>query len=141
VAIFPGGTVSTSAKPFGPPFDPVWRTFTAKLIAKSGATVVPVYFNGANSRLFQLASHVHLTLRVGLLMREFRRLIRKPVRLTIGDPIDRCELVERGCDPKAMMDFLRQSTYELSQRHCGQVPYGYEFDEKYRRAQHGGRNF
>ena len=52
IGIFPGGTVSTAAKPFSQPMDPSWRTFTAKMIAKSGATVVPVFFEGRNSRLF-----------------------------------------------------------------------------------------
>ncbi len=45
------------------------------MIARSDATVVPVYFDGANSRLFQLASHLHNTLRMGLLIREFRARI------------------------------------------------------------------
>jgi putative hemolysin len=52
VGIFPGGTVSTAPHPFGQPMDPVWRAFTAQMIRKSGATVVPVWFEGANSRLF-----------------------------------------------------------------------------------------
>ena len=63
IGIFPGGTVSTALRPpFGRPMDPAWRRFTARLIAKSGAAVVPVFFEGANSRLFQLASHLHTTL-------------------------------------------------------------------------------
>jgi putative hemolysin len=59
IGIFPGGTVSTAAKPFGRPMDPGWRNFTARMIAKSEATVVPLYFDGHNSRLFQMMSHVH----------------------------------------------------------------------------------
>lgn len=68
IGIFPGGTVSTSAKLFGAPLDPGWRSFTAKLVSKSDAAVVPIYFDGANSRLFQIASHAHATLRMGLLI-------------------------------------------------------------------------
>jgi putative hemolysin len=45
--------------------DPGWRGFTAKMIAKSDATVVPVFFEGPHSRLFQVASHLHYTLRMG----------------------------------------------------------------------------
>jgi putative hemolysin len=37
VGIFPGGTVSTSARPFSRPMDPGWRSFTARMIAKSQA--------------------------------------------------------------------------------------------------------
>ena len=40
VGIFPGGTVSTSLKPFGRAMDPSWRKFTARLISKSGASVI-----------------------------------------------------------------------------------------------------
>ena len=42
------------------------------MIGKSQAAVVPMYFVGANSRLFQLASHMHYTLRMSLLINEFR---------------------------------------------------------------------
>jgi len=59
IGIFPGGTVATSAKPFSRPLDPPWKTFTAKMIAKSDAAVVPMYFEGQNSRLFQIASHLN----------------------------------------------------------------------------------
>ncbi|MEO0693867.1 MAG: 1-acyl-sn-glycerol-3-phosphate acyltransferase, partial [Pseudomonadota bacterium] len=40
IGIFPGGTVSTATKPFGRAMDPGWRAFTARMIAKSQATVV-----------------------------------------------------------------------------------------------------
>jgi putative hemolysin len=43
IGIFPGGTVSTAARPFGRPMDPGWRSFTARMIAKSEATVVPLF--------------------------------------------------------------------------------------------------
>ena len=132
VGIFPGGTVSTSAKPFGAPMDPAWRTFTAKLVARSQVVVVPVYFVGANSRLFQLASHVHPTLRLALLIKEFRRRVDEPVRVVIGQPIPREALEPYHKHPKAMMDFLRRSTYELSPEPLSSLDYGYEFEEKWK---------
>ena len=46
IGVFPGGTVSTAAKPFQRPLDPCWRRFTARMIVKSNATVVPVFFDG-----------------------------------------------------------------------------------------------
>lgn len=66
--IFPGGTVPTAAKPFSQPLDPNWRAFTARLIIKSNASMVSIYFDGHTSRLFQLASHLHYTLRIGLMI-------------------------------------------------------------------------
>ena len=132
IGIFPGGTVSTAARPFGPPMDPVWRNFTAKMIARSDATVVPIYFEGQNSRLFQLASHLHYTLRLGLLIKEFRSRIGAPVRMVVGQPIARADLAAHAQDPKAMMDFLRRTTYELSPTPLKSLDYGFEFEEKYR---------
>ena len=132
IGIFPGGTVSTAARPFARPLDPVWRNFTAKMISKSGAQVVPLYFEGHNSRLFQVASHIHYTLRMALLIKEFRARIDEPVRIAIGKPIASAELQARRCDPKAMMDFLRRTTYDLSPKPIGPNGYGFEFEEKYR---------
>ena len=134
IGIFPGGTVSTPARPWGQPLDPGWRAFTAKMVAKSGATVVPLYFCGANSRLFQLASHLHTTLRMGLLVREFRARIGAPVRVAIGDPIGPQELAEFKGDPKMLMDFLRARTYSLSPTPLADTGLGYEFE-----AKHGGK--
>jgi len=132
IGVFPGGTVSTPTRPFGPPMDPGWRSFTAKMIAKSGATVVPVFFEGTNSRLFQLASHTHYTLRLGLLLKEFRARIGSPVRVVIGDPIPRPEIEARQRDPRALMEFLRRSTYALSPQPLKSLDHGFEFEEKHR---------
>jgi putative hemolysin len=106
IGVFPGGTVSTAARPFGQPFDPVWRNFTAKMIGKSDATVVPVFFDGHNSRMFQVASHLHYTLRLALLIKEFRARVDEPVRIVVGEPIARPRLDALKSDPKGMMDFM-----------------------------------
>ena len=133
IGIFPGGTVSTASKPFRKtPLDPSWRNFTARMVAKSGATVVPVFFDGTTSRLFQVASHLHYTLRMGLLLKEFSKRVDRPVDVVIGAPIESAALKARASDSKAMMDFLRQSTYELSPRPVATREYGYEFEEKHR---------
>ncbi|MCF1710131.1 lysophospholipid acyltransferase family protein [Tabrizicola sp. J26] len=132
IGVFPGGTVSTSARPFSRPMDPGWRNFTAKMIAKSDATVVPVYFAGHNSRLFQLASHIHSNLRLGLLIKEFRARVDEPVRVVIGQPIAAAELQPLKADPKALMDHLRRATYALSPEPLKSYDYGYEFEQRYR---------
>lgn len=132
VGIFPGGTVSTAAKPMGQPMDPRWRNFTAKMVQKSGAEVVPIYFSGANSRLFQLASHTHYTLRMSLLIREFKKKLKKPVKMAVGQPIQPEQLLDFHGRPNEMMDFLRQQTYELALNPLPSMDYGYEFEEQYR---------
>ncbi|MFZ5961469.1 lysophospholipid acyltransferase family protein [Thalassococcus sp. BH17M4-6] len=132
VGVFPGGTVSTAATPFAKPMDPGWRSFTARMVAKSEATVVPVYFDGHTSRLFQLASHLHTTLRMGLLIKEFRKRVDTPVRVVIGKPIPQPELQARAQDCRAMMDFLRKATYELSPNPLTSFDYGFEFEERWK---------
>jgi len=132
IGIFPGGTVSTAAKPFAKPMDPGWRGFTARMVAKSNATVVPVFFEGHTSRLFQIASHMHYTLRMGLLIREFRERVDTPVKVVIGKPIGRDVLDPMAKDSKQMMDFLRKATYELAPGPVKSFDLGYEFEDKHR---------
>lgn len=132
MGIFPGGTVSTAAKPFSQPFDPNWRSFTARMIGKSHAQVVPVFFDGHTTRLFHIASHLHSTLRMGLLIREFKKRVDTPVRVVIGEPISREKLAPLTSDARAMMDFLRRSTYELSPTPLRADELGYEFEEHWR---------
>jgi putative hemolysin len=132
IGIFPGGTVSTAAKPFAHPMDPAWRSFTARLIAKSGATVVPLFFDGANSSLFQYACRLHYNLRMGLLIKEFRARVDTRVRVVIGEPIDPSEMKAREKDARALMDYLRQSTYKLSPTPLKSLDYGFEFEEKHK---------
>ncbi len=132
IAVFPGGTVSTAARPFSKPMDPGWRSFTARMIAKSGATVLPIYFHGHTSRLFQIASHMHVTLRMGLLINEFGKRVDTPVRISIGDPISPAALRPFAQDSKAMMDFLRKATYELSTDPDKNFGLGYEFSQRHR---------
>ncbi len=132
IGIFPGGTVSTAVKPFKQPLDPGWRSFTARMISKSNATVVPIFFDGTTSRLFQIASHMHSTLRMGLLIKEFTKRVDNPVDVVIGEAISQAALQVHSHDSKAMMDFLRKSTYELSPRPLDTGEYGHEFEEKHR---------
>ena len=132
IGIFPGGTVSTAKRPMGQPLDPRWRGFTARMVAKSRATVVPIFFEGCTSRLFQIASHMHVTLRMGLLVKEFKRRVDAPVNIIVGDPIGRDRLDPLSKDSKAMMDFLRQATYGLAPNVANPMEMGYEFEEKHR---------
>ncbi len=132
IGVFPGGTVSTAAKPFAHPMDPGWRGFTARMVAKSDAVVVPVFFDGHTSRLFQIASHLHNTLRMGLLIKEFKKRVDTSVRVVIGAPLQRDVLDPLAGDSKAMMDFLRKATYELSPTPLKSYGYGFEFEEKHR---------
>ncbi len=114
VGIFPGGTVATSAKLFSRPLDPFWKRFTSKLILKSDATVVPIFFGGSNSRLFQIARHMSYNLRMALLIREFGRKVDRKVDIAIGKKIGSKYLQRYSKDLDGMMEYLRVQSYSLS---------------------------
>ena len=94
--------------------DPVWKTFTARMIAKSRAQVVPVYFEGSNSRLFQIAGHLNQTLRTALLISEFDSRLNTPLKVRIGKPLPPEAIAARASDSRALMNYLREETFRLS---------------------------
>ena len=128
VGIFPGGTVSTSVKPFGKAMDPSWRKFTARLIAKSKAQVVPIYFEGSNSRLFQIASHLHYNLSMALLIKEFRRRTNDKVSVVVGEVFADHKINEYKKSAEELMNFLRTETYKLSPQKTKGFEKGFDFD-------------
>ncbi len=114
VGIFPGGGVATSEKPLkGQAVDLPWAPFTAKLLRNSRATVVPIFFTGQNSRLFQLASHLSLTLRLSLVFRETARRIGTGLHVRIGKPVPFHEIAHIEDRDELVME-LRKRTYGLA---------------------------
>ena len=113
IALFPSGVVATSQTMFGPAIEAEWNVFTAKLIRTSGATVVPCYFAGANSRAYQIANRLSSTLRQGLLLHEIVHSLDKPQAPVVGTPVSPAEIAERSGDPRAFMAWLRDKTLAL----------------------------
>jgi hypothetical protein len=96
--------------------EPDWLPFTAKMILKSQARVVPVFFPGQNSRWFQIANHLSLTLRQGLLLHEIASAMHKPQAPVIGEVIDRDAIEPWQGDPRGFMADLRAQTLALGGR-------------------------
>ena len=113
IALFPSGVVATSETMFGPAVEAEWNVFTAKLIRTSGATVVPCYFAGANSRLYQIANRLSSTLRQGLLLHEIVHSLDKPQAPIVGTPVTPAEIATHAGDPRAFMAWLRDKTLAL----------------------------
>jgi putative hemolysin len=113
VALFPSGVVATSATAFGPVVEAEWNVFTAKMIHRSGAQVVPVYFPGTNSRLYHVANSLSATLRQGLLLHEIVHAARRPHAPVIGTPITAAEAAEWKGHPREFMAALRERTLAL----------------------------
>ena len=70
LAAFPAGEVAHARGSDGRLVDRPWLDSMARLAAIAGAAVVPVFFDGGNSRLFSAAGRVHPRLRTALLVRE-----------------------------------------------------------------------
>lgn len=114
IVVFPAGGVSTAPTVFSrAAVDDTWKPFTAKLITQSGANVVPVYFEGQNSRLFQLASHLSLELRLALIFREVNRKRGKRMPVHIGEVLTPEGLASAGKRAE-LMAFLREATYAMA---------------------------
>lgn len=116
IALFPSGVVATSETMFGPVIEADWNVFTAKMIRKSGASVVPCYFAGANSRWYQIANRISATLRQGLLLHEIVYATGKPQAPVIGEVIPADEAAERVKKPREFMAWLRERTLDLGKR-------------------------
>ena len=113
VALFPSGVVMSSDSWWGPPIEREWNVFTAKLIRKSGAKVVPLYYPGRNSRAYQIACQVSPILRQGLLLHEIVRSCNKPQAPVVGKPLTAEQMAPLQTDPRGFMAWLRQHTLDL----------------------------
>lgn len=112
LAIFPAGGVATSPKIWGKAEDLEWKRFVIKMIWQTKATVIPIFVHGQNSRLFQLASHLSMNLRLSLLLHEVRNKRGRPIFLDIGDPIPFGQLSNIK-DRQQLLDHLRHVTFDL----------------------------
>ncbi len=113
VALFPSGVVMSSDSWFGPPIEREWNVFTAKMIRRSGARVVPVHFSGHNSRWYQIACRISPTLRQGLLLHEIVRSCKKPQAPVVGAPLSDEQMALLETDPRGFMAWLRRHTLSL----------------------------
>ncbi|MFV2054016.1 lysophospholipid acyltransferase family protein [Aliiroseovarius sp. YM-037] len=113
IILFPAGQVAASETYFGPAIESDWNPFTAKMIQRSGATVLPIYFPGQNSRLYQIANKVSATLRQGLLLHEIKFALNKPQGPVIGQPISYDDCEKWADNPRGFMEWLRDKTLAL----------------------------
>ena len=113
VAIFPSGTVAASETMFGPIVERDWNPFTSKMIQRSKADVLPIFFPGANSRLYQIANQISATLRQGLLLYEIAHAFNKPQSPIVGHVIKNDKLAKWSNNPRGFMAWLRAETLSL----------------------------
>lgn len=112
IVVFPAGAVASAERAFGPVVEKEWFPFTAKMIRQSGATVVPVRFEGENSRIYQIANLLSATLRQGLLLHEVVQALDRSQSPTVRAPILPDEWTPHVANTTEFMDWLRTRTLD-----------------------------
>ena len=130
IVIFPAGGVATARKGLGRAEDLPWKMFTARLIQAADASVIPVYFDGQNGRLFHLVSQFSLTLRTSLLIREFQRLYGRQIRAWVGNTMPWDELSKID-DRKLLLDTVQAAVFSLDPSQRPRRSGGTRISERY----------
>jgi hypothetical protein len=98
---------------FGSVVEKEWNPFTSKMIQRSKAQVLPIFFPGSNSRWYQIANQLSETLRQGLLLYEIAHAMNKPQAPIVGTLINRETISEWSHNPRGFMTWLRSETLAL----------------------------
>lgn len=132
IVVFPAGGVATAPHGFGRAVDLPWKMFPARLVQEARASVLPVFFDGQNGRLFHLVSkpmplagsekpfakmigNAALTLRLSLLLREFTKLRGKTIDMRVGELLPWNALAAIR-ERKALLEHLHRAVHELAPR-------------------------
>lgn len=111
LGFFPAGAMSKLDKSLTVR-DREWQPTIIRLIKQLQVPVIPIFFHGHNSWVFNALGLIDWRLRSMQLPREVMRAYGREVHVSIGDPIsverqNRCETIE------ALSDLLRGETYAL----------------------------
>ena len=115
LAIFPAGEVSQFQMPAGHIADPQWNDTAVRLIRRTSASALPVFFCGHNGVGFQLLGMIHPKLRTAFLLQEFLKQEGKTVEVRVGSPIPSDTITSIHTDSEAI-EYLRWRTYLLARR-------------------------
>jgi putative hemolysin len=115
LGVFPAGEVSSLNLSSRTVADPAWSPTIAGIVRRTGASVLPVFFDGGNSRLFHLLGLIHPRLRTAMLPREFLRMKGRCIEVRIGSVIPHDKL-DPARDDVQWIKYLRQRTYLLQHR-------------------------
>lgn len=112
LCVFPAGEVA-HATSGGRVVDAPWRRTAAELALRADAAVVPVRFDGHNSRLFRWAGRLHPLIRTVLLPREMWARRGAPVVVRVGEAVP-ATLLRAQPTPVARTAWLRERLEELT---------------------------
>jgi putative hemolysin len=112
LGIFPSGEVSHLHLRKRQITDPRWSSTLSRMVRRTKASVLPFFFEGRNSILFQLVGLIHPRLRTAMLPRETLNKGGKEIRVRIGKsvPFDKLSKLR---DDEEITEYLRMRTYML----------------------------
>ena len=100
--------------------DKPWAPNIIRLIKKSGLPVIPIYFDGGNSKNFHLLGRIHPRLRTARLIHELFNKKGTHVKVWIGQPITPQEIAKFE-NAETFGQYLRNVTYAL-EANCIETP-------------------
>lgn len=109
---FPAGEVSSFKWKSRLVVDSKWTDHIVSLAKRTKAPIVPIYFEGCNSTLFQALGLIHPRVRTAMLAREFCRVQQSQIKLRVGKVI-KPDRIERFDTDAAATEYLRLKTYSL----------------------------
>jgi putative hemolysin len=115
LAVFPAGEVSQWQFPQAEIADPRWNDTAVRLIRRTEATALPVYFCGRNRVGFHLLGMIHSRLRTGLPLEEFLQPEGRTVEVRVGSEIPSAS-VSAIVEDREATEYLRWRTYLLARR-------------------------
>lgn len=113
--IFPAGEVSSMDMRRRQVTDPPWNPTVARIIQKTQAPVLPIFFPGNNGPVFNAAGLIHPRLRTLLLPRELVRRQNRPFHVQVGSVIPPKKVAKYETEHE-LLAFLRLRTYMLDKR-------------------------
>lgn len=121
LAVFPSGEVSSIDIKTGRVRDPAWSPTIARIVRKTGATVIPVFFSGHNGAFFNMAGLIHPRLRTLLLPKQFVNKRNRTLHAELGQPVTPKEMEPYTTDEE-LINYLRLKTYVLGERESAKLP-------------------
>jgi len=110
--LFPSGEVATSRFIFDEPKERQWKPLVGSIIKKTECKIVPIYFKGKNSLLFQTVGFFNDQLRRLLFIRELLNKKNSNYYLKVGSCIDSKKF--KYWNNTAVADYLKDQVLKLN---------------------------
>ncbi|MCB1197368.1 MAG: lysophospholipid acyltransferase family protein [Deltaproteobacteria bacterium] len=114
LVVFPAGEVSHITWNNWTVRDPNWSNSIVRMVRKTNANVIPMFFHNRNSSFFQAAGLIHPKLRTALLPSELLNKRDQTIRISIGKKISYAKIPFELNDTE-IASYLRFRTYMLAQ--------------------------